>query len=219
MLTPELISCPSISIGSEMTSTSRRASAAGRLARSNRHCRMANSSPPSRAMVSSSRDRAADALRDGAEQLVADRMAERVVDALEVVEVEIEHRQRLAACDSTRASPSAMLLAEQHAVRQVGQRVVARHVGDALLGAMPLGDVLVDRDPAALRHRLVRDLDHAPVGEMAMHDQIARLERCHVGVVELVGGDVAVAVVAERDAVLDDLAHRHARAARTPAAG
>ena len=145
---------------------------ARRLRRSSRHCRIANSSPPSRAIVSSSRDRAADALRDGAEQLVADRMAERVVDALEIVEVEAEHRHRLAVRLDAREALG-HLLAQQHAVRQFGQRVVARHVRDALLGAVALGDVLVDRDPAALRHRLVGDLDDAPVGEMAVHDQVA----------------------------------------------
>ena len=131
-------------------------------------------------------DRAADALRDGAEQLVADRMAERVVDALEVVEVEVEHRHRLAVRLDAREA-FGHLLAQQHAVRQLRQRVVARHVRDAFLGAVPLGDVLVDRDPAALRHRLVRDLDDAPVGEMAVRDQVARLQRRDIVVVELVG--------------------------------
>ena len=42
---------------------------------------------------------------------------------------------------------------------------MARHVGDALLGAVPLGDVLVDRDPAAVRHRLVRHREGAAVGQ------------------------------------------------------
>ena len=141
-------------------------------------------------------DRAADALRDGAQQLVADRMAERIVHALEVVEVETEHGERLA---QGRHAGQAFghALVEQHAVRQIRQRVVPRHVRDALLGAMTLGDVLVDRDPAALRHPLVRDLDHAPVGEMAVHDEVAGLQRRDVGIVELVGGDVAVPVVAE----------------------
>ncbi len=154
MLTPELISCPSISIGSEMSATSRRASAPA-ASGFELPCRIANSSPPSRATVSPSPDRAADALRDDPEQLVADRMAERVVDALEVVEVEIEHRHRLGGLLHAR-QPLGHLLAQQHAVGKLRQRVVARHVRDALFGAMALGDVLVDRDPAALRHRLVR---------------------------------------------------------------
>ena len=41
--------------------------------------------------------RAGDALRDIADQFVADRVAERVVDVLEVVEVDVEHRRGRAA--------------------------------------------------------------------------------------------------------------------------
>ena len=108
--------------------------------------------------------------RDGAEQLVADRMAERVVDALEVVEVEAEHRERLAA-RATRASPSS--ICSRNSTR-LGRSVSAswRAMWAMLcLGAVALGDVLVGRDPAALRHRLVRDLDDAAVGEVAVHDR------------------------------------------------
>ena len=65
------------------------------------------------------------------QQLVADRMAERVVDALEVVEVEAENGERLAA-GPTRDSAFGHALAEQHAVRQIRQRIVPRHVRDAL---------------------------------------------------------------------------------------
>ena len=109
--------------------------------------------------------RDANALRDDPEQLVADRMAERVVDALEVVEVEIEHRHRLAVRFHAR-EPFRHFLAQQHAIGQLRQRIVARHVRDVLLGAVALGDVLVDRDPAALAHRLMRDLDDAAVGKI-----------------------------------------------------
>ncbi len=42
--------------------------------------------------------RAAQPLRDVADQLVADRMAERVVDVLEVIEVDVEHRRRRPPC-------------------------------------------------------------------------------------------------------------------------
>ena len=56
-------------------------------------CTMANSSPPSRATVSLSRDASRQPARDLLQQLVADRMAERVVDALEMVEIEAQHRQ------------------------------------------------------------------------------------------------------------------------------
>ena len=45
-------------------------------------------------------DAAAQSLGDNFEELVADRVAERVVDALEMIEVETEHCQRLAALDA-----------------------------------------------------------------------------------------------------------------------
>ena len=56
----------------------------------------ANSSPPSRATRSSPRSSAGQAQRDVADQFVADRMAERVVDVLEVIEIDIEHGGRTA---------------------------------------------------------------------------------------------------------------------------
>ena len=43
--------------------------------------------------------------RDVADQLVADRMAERIVDVLEMVEVDVEHRGRRAAALRRRRSP------------------------------------------------------------------------------------------------------------------
>ncbi len=53
---------------------------------------------------------------------------------------------------------------EQGAVRQVGQCVVMGEVRDAFLGAAALGDVFMGRQPSAVRHRLVDDLDRAAVG-------------------------------------------------------
>ena len=61
--------------------------------------------------------------RDVADQLVADRMAERVVDVLEVVEIDIEHRGRRGARAHLldhRFEP----LAEEDAVGQAAQRIV-----------------------------------------------------------------------------------------------
>ena len=63
---------------------------------------------------------------------------------------------------------------EQRAVRQVGQRVVMGEVGDALLGAAALGDVFMGRQPSAVRHRLVDDLDRTSVGRRYHHDVAMR---------------------------------------------
>ena len=94
---------------------------------------------------------------DFLQQRIANGMAERVVDVLEMIEVEAEHRELVV---RTRpAQPLFELLVEQHAVRQIGQRVMARHVRDLRLRLQPFGDVLEGGDPAAALHRLVDDTD------------------------------------------------------------
>ena len=103
-------------------------------------CTIANSSPPSRATMSVSRRQPRSRVGDGLEQFVAALVPERVVDALEFVEVQIKHRELLAA-------PHALerlleLLAEKHPVGQIGQRVVVRQMRDPLFGQLALGDVL-----------------------------------------------------------------------------
>ena len=87
----------------------------------------------------------AEPLRHGLQQLVADRMAERVVDAFEMIEIEAVHREALAAARRTRASNSLSRSLNKHAVGQIGQRIVMRHIGDARFGLLALGDV-DDRD-------------------------------------------------------------------------
>ena len=57
------------------------------------------------------------------------------------------------------------MLAEEHAVGQVGEEIVTREMRDLRFGAAPLGDVLVHRHPAAVRHRTLRHGDDAPVHE------------------------------------------------------
>ena len=57
--------------------------------------RMANSSPPSRASASPGRRHDSSRRDDRDEQLVADQVAEAVVDDLEAIEIEIQHREPL----------------------------------------------------------------------------------------------------------------------------
>ena len=71
---------------------------------------------------------------------------------LEVVEIEQMGGHDLAALDAGQRMLEPLV--EQHAVGQVGQRVVQRHVRDLGLGAALLGDVLVRGDGAAVGHRL-----------------------------------------------------------------
>ena len=95
----------------------------------------------------------AQAAGDRAQQLVAAGMAERVVDLLELVEVDEQQRRQLLGTVLGRQQV-ADLVAEIDPVGQRGQFVVARQMADLGFGVAPLGDVLEQHDCAALGHRL-----------------------------------------------------------------
>ena len=120
-----------------------------------------NSSPPRRATVSFGRSACLEPARDGLQQLVAGVVAERVVDDLEAVEVEEQHRGAALGVVALGAADRLVeAVHEQHAVREPGQRVVERVVLQAVLGLAAVGDVgdaaddargllaVADRDPA-----------------------------------------------------------------------
>ena len=100
----------------------------------------------------------------GTQEHVADRVAEGVVDLLEAVEVEAQHRERVAAAEMGDRLLDA--LAEHRPVRQAGEDVVAGHEGDAGVGLPLLGHVLEGRHEAAAAHGLVRDRHNAAVAEV-----------------------------------------------------
>ena len=95
------------------------------------NCTIANSSPPSRATVSFSVTHSPSRRPTSFSKASPIGMAERVVDFLEMIEIEAEHRELVAALDEPQRLLE--LLAEQRPVRQIGQRVMARHVGNLLL--------------------------------------------------------------------------------------
>ena len=88
-------------------------------------------------------------------------MPERVVDVLELIEIEIKHGEPLPALDL--GQRLVQPLAQQDAVGKIGQRVVTRHMRDFHLRLAPLGDILVGRHPAAARHRLAHHGDSPAV--------------------------------------------------------
>ena len=71
--------------------------------------------------------------RDIADQLVADRMAERIVDVLEVVEVDVEHRRRRQQGALDVGDRGLEPVAEEVPVRQPAQRVVQRQIAQPVL--------------------------------------------------------------------------------------
>jgi len=87
-------------------------------------------------------DAAPDAGSHGLQQLVADMMSERVVDALELVDVDIEQSELLAPAGILELAFD--LVAEQHPVRQIGQRIVMREVSDLLIGTPAFGHIVDD---------------------------------------------------------------------------
>ncbi len=72
--------------------------------------------------------------RDQAQELIADRVAERIVDSLEVVEIEIQHREHalMALRGRERARQS---IARLLAIRQSRERIEIRELHDAMFGA------------------------------------------------------------------------------------
>src|SRR6476659_6858428 len=84
-------------------------------------------------------------------------MSERIVDGLEAIEIETEDGETLTAAQAQQRG--LQLLTKQGAVGEVGQHVVAREMGDLTLLAAALGDVLVQRQPAAAFERLARYCD------------------------------------------------------------
>ena len=95
---------------------------------------------------------------------VADGVAERVVDVFEIVQIHVQQRQ-LAAVRAGLAMRLAQPLAEQRAVRQRGQRIVAGQIGQAGLG------------PRADRHFLLQ----RGVGDLEVgfrHQRFGRLALC-----------------------------------------
>ncbi len=109
--------------------------------------------------------------RGGGEQLVAGRVAERVVDLLEVVEVDEQHRERGVAPARREQLPFERL-EEQLARRQTGEHVIARLALERVGVRLVLGDVgdlpdLVERFTIGRAHDA--DVDPAPdVGAAAV---------------------------------------------------
>jgi hypothetical protein len=94
-----------------------------------------NSSPPSRAMVSPSRTQRRRRSDDLHQQLVPEVVAHRVVDGLEVVQVEQQHADRSRRCAARLRQRHPQAVVEERAVGQLREAVVVGLMPDALLHA------------------------------------------------------------------------------------
>src|SRR6202043_3098378 len=142
------------------------------------------------------------------QQLVSDRVAERIIDLLEMVEIKAEYRKTVA----TPHLYESLLdtLGKQDAIGQIGESIVARHEHDACLCMAALGHVLICGHPAAVHRGLVGHRDDATMAELlelralgALADESFllrdELRRCLAD------------VISGHDAQLENLAERHPR--------
>ena len=106
-------------------------------------------------------DRLAQPLGNALEVFVADQMSERIVCALEFVDVDIEDREPDASSFEQQSLDVAL---KQGSIRQIGQRVVMRETLDPRFHAATFGHVLERGGPAAIRRALVDQADAPPVG-------------------------------------------------------
>ena len=82
---------------------------------------------------------------DDLQQRIANRMSERVVDLLELVEVQVQQRQPLPTTGMRECCFQLMM--EQHTVRQVGQSVMVREVYHPGFRRAAVSDLLVCGEP------------------------------------------------------------------------
>ena len=95
----------------------------------------------------------AQAVGDRAQQLVAAGMAQRVVDLLELVEIDEQQRRKLLGALLDRQQ-AADFVAEIDPVGKLGEFVVACQMADAGFRVLALGNVFDQHDGAAADHRL-----------------------------------------------------------------
>ena len=138
---------------------------------------------------------------DHLEELVAGGMAQRIVDGLEVVEIEEVSRDVFAALGPGEGLLE--VLVEQDPVGQAGQRIMMGHVRDLGLGAALLGDVLMRGDRAAVGHRPHGDGDAAAVAELAVEVAETGLSPPQHAAHDVVGRHFRREAVG--DAIFDDL--------------
>ena len=103
-------------------------------------------------------------------------MAQGVVHVLEVVEVQAEHGGRPVRTARPRQR-FVQPFAEQHPIRQVGQRVVVRDVVDAPLAQLQLGDVRVEDDRPPVGGAVLVDQEPHVLAQPAFEDVVLRRGR------------------------------------------
>jgi hypothetical protein len=100
---------------------------------------------------------------DDLQKLVAAGMTECIVHGLELIEIKVMNRHHFVALNPAQRAFEPLI--QQHAIGEIGQRVVVSHVFDLDLGSPLLGDVFMGGNPAKVGHRPVTNLEGAPVAQ------------------------------------------------------
>jgi hypothetical protein len=146
-------------------------------------------------------DAAAQAARYGLDQLVTSRVAESVVNALQMIEVEVSDRQPLSPSDALECLFE--LQVKKLAIRQAGQRVMVREMHDPLFRGFCLGDIFVGGDPSAALNRLADDVNDPPVTKVRRPAEDLSLVDGSQNVGDILL-DVVRAETADRRSMFDD---------------
>src|ERR1700733_11297575 len=101
-------------------------------------------------------------LRDLLEEIVTNGMAKRVIDILEMIEIEAVHSDVAIPLRMTQRNVE--FVAEFDSIGEICQSIVVCHVRKLVLAFSPLGDVFEGRDPPAALHRLFQNVDGASGG-------------------------------------------------------
>ena len=122
------------------------------------------------------------ALRDRHQEAIADDVAEAVVDQLESIEVDEQHPVVAPGAARALGDRALQQLAEQRAVRQVGQPVVARRLRQRIANPALLGDVGLrprhaDRAAGFITHRDAAAQHPARPAAGVVHAYCARTAR------------------------------------------
>ena len=95
-------------------------------------------------------------------------MAKVVIDVLEPVKVNKQNRDT-ALEPAGRQQCLTQAVKEQCPVRKAGQHIMNGQMAHACFGLFAFGNVGIGRDIAAARHRIVINLNNAPIGAGAFH--------------------------------------------------
>src|ERR1035437_7780207 len=133
-------------------------------------------------------DAATQSVGHALEQLIADRMPEGVIDALQMIKVEVQDRQPLSALNTLECLFKPFVI--KFAIGQTSQRIMLCRIRKPFLGTPLFGDVFVGGDPSAAFDRVAYHGNDPPVAQARNTSKDSSLADCGHDV-----GDILLGVV------------------------